>query len=302
MPVGGWARLGRSLIHMKKKKKPAAKKRVSRGILIVPPHILRRELRAQAEGDRQKKLRKRAAKIRELFKPSKRDRGRYVAVNAAGKRARGRNRGTLLYVTTTGKKQLINQTGRGGWQLRLQTDMVPPLRLRKAEKMFVKNRLARAGNFNRAPVVRKRGSVKGGGPRFDFSQNVVDAVARSVRTALLNQRSRRSFLIRVVGSLVGRDETFRFDVSIARRDHDAIRVGGIENWVRQRFYKFLAHELARQGFVTVGSMNHTRMLAVNRGADRDEWTTGEGQEWSGSELEDVQIERLQWEILQQDYE
>jgi hypothetical protein len=115
------------------------------------------------------------------------------------------------------------------------------------------------------------------------------------------QASKRTFIISVavyVRLMDGTTQTFFFEVPIDRPDHIAIKLAGLKNFIRQKFYAFMARELAFAGYVTSGSYNHIRGLNKNAFASREDWLDDRDQNWTGADKEIVRIEAIEWTIEQ----
>lgn len=68
--------------------------------------------------------------------------------------------------------------------------------------------------------------------------------------------------------------------------------------MRQKFYSFMARELAFAGYVSNGSANHIRRLSDNQSRERDEWKDRRGEPWSGRNKQQVEIIKIEWQIEQ----
>lgn len=205
-----------------------------------------------------------------------------------------------MYVTKTGKKWLIRQSGAKPYASRTISELVLPSRanLRRATKDFQKKRLVRIGRTQ--TVVRRSGRISAGGAH-DFNNKISDRIASSIRTALGAQASHRIFLIKFIALVQlpnGQTESIQGEVPIERPDHIAIRLAGIKNFVRQKFYSFMARELAFAGYVSNGSANHIRRLGANRGKPRDKWKDRRGEPWTGRNKTQVEILTIEWKIEQ----
>lgn len=265
-----------------------------------------RRLQEQRAAERTRRLAReskaRAYDARAAFKPRKADRGKIIFVSVSGKpnpSRRGR-KGYPIYVTRSGKKRLIRQHGEGPYKARTISELVLPDRpnLRSATKRFQQRRLVRVGRIH--TIVKKAGSVKAGGAH-DFSERISNNIASSIRSALTATKSHRTFLIKF-SALVrlpnGQTQAIAGEVPIERPDHIAIRLAGIRNFVRQKFYGFMARELAFAGYVSNGSANHIRSLEANDGEKPEDWVDSRGEPWSGRDKTQVEIIRIDWTIEQ----
>lgn len=271
------------------------------------PKLLRRALARQKEAGRIERQKGRAQAAIRHFRPRKADRGKFVLLTTRGNRgaaAKGR-KGYLAYVSKAGKKSLMRVTK--DYKPRKSTDIQAPLwRAPRAAKEFETAKLEHTGAGR--SVVKGRGSVKVSGA-FDFSDKVVGHIARSLKTTIERQASHRSYLINanVLAELPdGSTQVFSFAVPIAKADNIQIELEGLENFVRQKFYKFLATELSMAGYVTSGSANHVRRLSVNKGKPRDQWQAvyrdAKGRsylgEWKQMYKPEVSIRLIEWQIEQ----
>lgn len=265
----------------------------------------------QAAFERQRAARKerlakqKALVARDQYKPRKKDRGKFVLIGTQGQKDpqnKGR-KGYLLYVTKTGKKWLVKQTGRKGQYVpRKLRDIAPPSRrnLRNAAKAFDAAKLEIVSKGKQS-AIKGRGSVSGGSGGYDFSDAVVSKIAKSLKKTIEAQRSKRSFLITAMVLVRlgdGTTETIQVQLPIDKADHISIKLGGLINFVRQKFYAFMARELAYHGYVTTGSSNHIRRLPENEGQEREDWVDKTGKPWVGSDLNTVRIISIDW-IVQQ---
>lgn len=265
----------------------------------------------QAAFERQRAARKerlakqKALVARDQYKPRKKDRGKFVLIGTQGQKDpqnKGR-KGYLLYVTKTGKKWLVKQTGRKGQYVpRKLRDIAPPSRrnLRNAAKAFDAAKLEIVSKGKQS-AIKGRGSVSGGSGGYDFSDAVVSKIAKSLKKTIEAQRSKRSFLITAMVLVRlgdGTTETIQVQLPIDKADHISIKLGGLINFVRQKFYAFMARELAYYGYVSTGSSNHIRRLPENEGQEREDWVDKLGKPWVGSDLNTVRIISIDW-IVQQ---
>lgn len=155
-------------------------------------------------------------------------------------------------------------------------------------------------------VSKHRAQVKGKGQINvagvnDFSETIVKKIALSIKKAIEGQASHRSFLI-TANILVklpdGTTKVYQIQVPIARPDHISIKIGGLLNFVRKKFYAFMAKELAYDGFVSSGSANHIRRQNQNYGVTKGNWETKDGEAWRGQNSQIVHIETIEWKIEQ----
>lgn len=260
------------------------------------PALIERALEGKAGAKLQKqreKLQRAAAQAaKEHYRPRKKDRGKIVIISNQGKP--GARKGYAVHVTKTGKVRLLKPKG-----------VKEPLKSRKASQIQLpayKNlhKVVRAYEVSRGHGVREKDSVSPRGVN-DFNDSVVKRIAKSVRFALQNQVGQRVFIIRAMALVElpdGRKQTIEFFVDIARRDSDTIRIAGINNFVRQKFYAMMVRELSYLGYVTAGSANHIRHLGQNQGLPREEWTDKTGDLWGGIENETVKLMNIEWKIEQ----
>lgn len=252
--------------------------------------------KAQARVDRQKA---RAQAAVRHFRVRKADHGKFVLVTTKGNRGaslKGR-KGYLIYISKKGRKSLATHTK--DYKPKKATDIEAPIwRNRKAAKEFevAKLELTSKGKA----VVRGKGALAISGVN-DFSDKIVGTIANSLKSTIERQASHRSFLISANVLIVKQDGSTRvysFSVPIAKADHIAIELGGLKNFVRQKFYAFMARELAFDGYVSSGSANHVRRLSDNAGLPPEDWTQDDGQQWRGNESEIVHIKSIEWKIEQ----
>lgn len=235
------------------------------------------------------------------FKPKKADKGKIVFIGTKGSRNphwKNKDRkGYTVYVDAKGKPHLLKQpktafkaTAHKNVQVKVTK------RTRKAAKEFQQRRrvLTKKGEA----IVRGKGEIITGKKGADFNDTAINKLAASIKKAIEAQASHRIFIISAKASITlpdGTSKVIDVAVDIAKADHISIKIGGLRNFVRQKFYAFMARELAYLGYVTSGSDNHIRNLRENKGKARDKWTKG-GMEWEGRYKEVVRLEALEWKI------
>ena len=244
-----------------------------------------------------------AQAARAAYKPRKRDRGKIIMIGTKGQKdpqAKGR-KGFLVYVSKTGKVRLV-KGGKPGEPFRARKfrELTAGAKnLRKKSQDFETSKLELTAQ--QKPIRKGGGKISTSSGAYDFSDTVVSKIATDVKTALESQASRRSMLI-TTNALVkkpdGETVVISFQVQIDKQDHQAINLGGIKNFVRQKFYTFMARQLEFQGLVSKGSANHVRRRPENRGKDRAEWIQSDGQRWRGNESGVAEIKTLEYKIEQ----
>jgi hypothetical protein len=250
--------------------------------------------------DKQDKLAKRAALAVRQFRARKSDKGKIVFIGTKGNRdaaTKGR-KGYTVFVDKSGKKHLVKDYKTGLRPNKLAEINLPLKKnLKKATQEFIESR--RKILETKKALVKSKGEVKPKG-QYDFSDKIVTKIAGSLKKAFGSQMSQRRFLMNanvLIRKPNGETRLIRVQVPISKPDHIAIEIGGMENFVRQKFYAHLAKQLAFDGYVTSGSANHVRRLGENAGEDRDDWTK-DGQVWEGHDYETVKIEQIEWQIEQ----
>lgn len=254
----------------------------------------------------------RAKVARDRYKPRKGDRGKLVLIGVKGQRnpaAKGR-KGYLVYVTRTGKKWLIKTSDKSKpFAPRKLTDIEPPHRknLRRAVGNFQRSKLVTVARGQTRAVVKGRGSVTGMARGSDFNESVINTIARKLKRVIEAQRSQRAFLIKV-GILIelagGGTQRIEFSVPIDKADHITIRLDGLKNFVRFKFYAFMARELMFFGYITSGSANHIRRV-MKTPVDAGVWedyhaqnNPGANLQWDMPRFEVVKILAIEYEIQQ----
>lgn len=267
------------------------------------------QLARQKDVAKAKRLEQHAKAALKSFRARKADRGKIVMIGIKGKRdpqAKGR-KGYLAYITKTGKKRLLKLKDEQGKFKPIKPQKISNVQipfqknLRRATKEFQSSRLVevRRGKINR-PVIRGSGKVNTGPSAYDFNESVVRRIAKSLQQTISSVKSHRIFLVSVnilVRLADGSQQVFSFGVPIERPDHIAIKLGGIVNWLRKKFYAAMANELRFAGYVSSGSANHIRHLNENYGVTKKNWTQGE-EEWRGQDLDIVKIEAIEWKVEQ----
>ena len=210
-------------------------------------------------------------------------------------------KGFLAYVTKTGKVWILKGRKKDPYKARKMRELEPEgsnRALRKAAKKFDEAKLVLTKRGK--PVVRGRGKVLPGAG-FEFSDNVVSTIAKDLKNAIEAQQSRRSFNVRI-NTLVelpdGTKRVYETSVPIDKQDRQAVEIGGVKNFVRQKVYCFLARQLQFDGFVSQGSANHVRRLSANKNKERGEWIQRDGSKWRGNESAVVKISAMEYKIEQ----
>lgn len=265
----------------------------------VPKSVARgREMIEQTKANQREARIARALKATGKFRPKKTDRGNFVAVGTDGKRLQKGKKGYLVYVDSKGRK---------AWQWK-RDDSFLAKKIRRMEVPFQKGRKQAAKRFLESQVevtgkglaaVKGSGKIKPKGP-YDFNDSVVNKMAGGIGKILRGQRSNRAFLLNALVLVTlpdGGEKVYNVKVPIQRADHVAIERGGIINFLRHKFYAFMARELAFDGYVTSGSSNHIRALKENKGKQRKDWTK-DGQVWEGWDYQTVKIAAIDWEMQQ----
>jgi len=292
-----------------------------------------RQLRTMAGIDRAEKRARDQAKAaraaRDAYRPRKSDHGKVILIGKGGGKnpqSKGR-KGYAAYVTKTGKVWLLNTGTKDAYKPRKARDIQLPVRrnIHKAVDTFKRkqlshrkvtrdrdeikaavNRANRKGlkgdtaalaiDFDLKGSGKGRGQVKGS-KGHDFNRKMVDKLASDFRKVIKSQQGQRSFQIEVIALVRlsdGSKDVVEFTVPIARNDHDAIRIGGIKNFVEKMFYKHLAGQLSFRGWISSGSANHIRQLA-NAGTEVDEDRLAQIEQ---GELTIVTIEQIEWRMVQ----
>lgn len=268
---------------------------------------IRKQIALQRKQAKERLERKAAYNARNTYKPRKKDRGKLVFIGTKGQKdpQRKGRKGYLLYVTKTGKKWLVkqvtNKRNTSQFRPRKLSSIAPreTRATRNAAKKFEAAKLVKVSTGKAA--TKGAGTVGGSSGAYDFSDKVVEKIAKSLKTTIERQASHRSFLISamvLVRLPDGTQETVEVQLPIDKADHIAIKLGGLINFVRHKFYAFMARELAHLGYVTVGSSNHIRRLPDNDGAEPGEYVDKTGKEWHGNDLDVVRILKIDWQIQQ----
>lgn len=285
------------------RKSPARKSPVSASARVMTRAQIVQQFAKQKVERALKRQHTRAKAARNAFRVKAKDKGKLIFVNASGQRGaemKGR-KGYLIYVTKTGKKRLVTERGATAPHKprNLGEVNVPAIKIfRKRAKEFVRERLETTATGESR--TKGNGNVNTGGA-YEFGDKVVRKIARSLQKTIEGQRSQRVFVINTMVRVTlpdGTERVYDIAVPIERADHVAVRLGGLENFVRRKFYAAMAHELAFDGYVSNGSANHIRRLPENAGVPREEWTQSNGSRWEANESQQVTIKQIQWRILQ----
>lgn len=247
---------------------------------------------------------KRARAARDLFNPQKKDRGRLIEIGPKGQR-NPKGVKYVIHITRSGKKRLHRLEGDRPYSAHKHPVLKRQRNLSKVEKEFTRSKLVVTGAGTE--VLKGKGSVSVKGPN-DFSDTVISKLARSLKKTIEGQRSQRSFLIEAKLLIRHADKTtsvVEVDVPIARADNIAIKLAGIKNFVREKFYAFFAKQLQYLGYITQGSANHiARQLDIDPAdVGEEEWqqyhdASEHNIHWSTPRFEVVRIEAIDWRINQ----
>lgn len=243
------------------------------------------------------------------YKPKKTDYGKLVMVAIKGGRnpqAKGR-KGYLAYVSKGGKVSFVKQSKGNAYSARKITDITIPYqrRFKNKLKQFQAARLEVVGKGR--SVIKGSGTLSDFRRGSDFSDSVVTKLTGAVSKALSGQASHRNFLVEVMllVELPGSEQkVYSFAVPIERPDHIAIQVGGVENWVRKKFYAEMANQLRFDGFITSGSANHIKRITGERVINPsiwDDYNSGQGRtgmNWGKGSLGVVKIITMEYQIKQ----
>lgn len=268
---------------------------------------IKKQIALQRSQQRERLERKKALAARTSYNPRKKDRGKLVFIGTKGQKdpQRKGRKGYLIYVTKTGKKwfvkQVTNKRNTSQYKPRKLTSIAPreTRATRNAARRFETAKLVRVSEGRAA--TKGKGSVSGSSGAYDFSDKVVAKIAKSLKKTIESQASHRSFLITamvLVRLPDGTTNTVQVQLPIDKADHISIKLGGLINFVRNKFYAFMARELAHLGYVTTGSSNHIRRLPENEGLEPGEYVTNSGNEWHGNNMDVVRILKIDW-IIQQ---
>lgn len=300
-----------------KRKKQLRKIAASKGWSksMTPLQIQKKLLQQQAEQQEKsaqigkkraaKETVKRAKTAVSKFRPRKVDRGNLVFISSGGKRNphhKGKNKtgsktydrkGYLVYVTKTGKKQLIKQH-RYGFKATSFSNLQPPL-APKYSKTRQKIYESRAGKTQSGrTVILQRGSIVPTSKKQSFADNVVEKFAKAVQGQLNKTRGQKRFNIKIMVKLTGIDQPVVALIPIDKPDSISVHKGGIINFVKKKMWAHISSDLAAAGYVTAGSANHIRSRKWNKGLTREEWTVDGHNPWDRSEHEVVEVDVFEW--------
>ena len=290
------------------KKKPIAKKSAKKPVAkyfgefsdLTPAQIFEK-FKSQKLSAKIEKLYGAAKSAKNRYRARKKDFGKLVFIGVKGQpdpQKKGR-KGFLLYVTKTGKKRLVRDSRNG----------IIPRTLREIEVPFKKNLINSAKEFiqkhrkklKSGKVAIKKSGTSNSTNQNDFSDKMVSEMAQGLKKTIEAQSGNRNFIFsaKVLVKLPdGKMQVFSVGVPIAKPDHITIKLGGMENFIRKKFYAFMARELARVGLVTSGSANHVRRLEANDGEESGGLVNSIGEHWEGNELDICRIQKIDWQIEQ----
>lgn len=250
--------------------------------------------------------------VKKFRATAKKYRNTFQFINTSGKLQNQKGKkGFLVYINTKGKKQLIESKD---FKLKKISSLKLPGKTKaqvKARKLFRYSRLELTGKVKtkniealraKAQVISAQKTAKFISRKNDFDP-VVKVLGDDLSKVFKRHKSKRRYVIEAFISVKLPEDNevkiYEISVDISKADHIAIDAGGVENFLRQKFYAELAQQLAFDGYVTTGSANHVRKLPENFGKEQDEWTKA-GIPWQGRhDTEQVLIKSIQWRILQQ---
>lgn len=269
----------------------------------------RQRQKAIGKASATKQATQRAKAAAASFKPKKSDAGKLVFISSGGKRnphhhgknkGKGSNKGKaydrkgyLIYVTKTGRKQLIKQN-RYGYKATSFANVQPPLAPKYSasrQKIYA----ARSGRNQAGKViVLGRGVIVPKSLRSGFTDSVIENFSDILETQLAKTAGQKRFNIKVMMKLKGIDNPVVALIPIDKPDNVAIEQGGIRNFVKKKLYAHLSSDLAAAGYVTSGSANHIRSLPWNEGKDKEEWEARPGIQWDRADKDIVNVEVFEW--------
>ncbi len=278
---------------------------------------------------RQKRSQKKAYLARDAYKVRARDKGKLVMIGVKGQQSpqlKGR-RGYLLYVTASGKKQLVKQPGKYPYKSHVygELSVANNFRYRKKASYFYEKRVAvykgrrvlrsirkvKPGKLAEAYSEQEGDEVEDGygndlkaNRGSEFDDKVVKTITRSLQRAMSNQVRETNLLISLLVLIRFTDNTkqvMRFEIPVDKRTRLSILYGGTEEYIRMAFYAHFARELAYMGYITSGSANHIRKSVgvkqiTEASYNRYHAKKGDGVEWQAPRFEVVSIEQYEWKI------
>ena len=255
----------------------------------------------QAQLEKQRLERKEAVargkgeRVLRRLRVRKADRGTIVFVETTGKRdtAKGR-KGYLVLIGKRGKKTLLKDPKKG-FTPQQKTKLVAPFTKQTApliEKLI---------DENATKQVLGKGQIKSAGRVNDFSDKMVDGLARGITKTINAQTGFRDFTLRamVLVKVPGMGNKV-YDVAARVQKPQGVKIPAahMEGFLRKEFWLILSRQLAFDGYVTNGSANHVRMMAENKGKDQAEWTKG-GIPWeSRHDTQRVSLKQIDWQMIQ----
>lgn len=300
---------------------PLERKRSRGGVITLTALEISAQLAKQRSEEKQISLRKKSAGVRDRYKPGKRAWGKIVFVGLDGKllSQRSRRKGILIYVSKKGRKELVKQAGKHGYAPSKRRHLELPVsrKLNKKFQVFRRRVLVGKGGARRPQMVGEKlikgiiatnpdksvARVNGRGQgewTNDFSDKLVRKLTRNFSRLLDRQSARRNYVVAVwllIESQDGEEHSIYFEAGFDAADHRSVMMGGIEAYIRKKFYAQLAKQLLLRGFVSSGSDNHIRKLQENAGLETDELQK-DGDAWEARGAEVVLIKIIEWQIQQ----
>lgn len=241
------------------------------------------------------------------FKPKKTDKGQLIFISSGGKpnpHYKGKRlaksgkvydrKGYLVYVTKTGKKQLVKQN-RYGYSATSFSNLRPPLGSKfttSRQKLYAART---AKNKSGKAVILARGSIVPKTKQAAWTDAVIDKFSTAIEKQLNATRGQKRFNIKILIKLAGIDQPVQALIPIDKPDNVTIDKGGEVNFVRKTLYAEMSDYLAKAGYVTSGSANHVRSLPFNQGKTPDKWTVNkQGKKWDRWNKEIVSVEVFEW--------
>lgn len=265
------------------------------------------ERKAKSQKREARKTIQRAKLALKNFKPSKKDAGKLIFISPGGKRNPHQHggkkskdgkrtydrKGYLVYVNKNGKKELIKQH-RHGYKTSSFSNVQPPLASKYSDSRRKIYEARTARNKRGKAIVLGRGSIVPATKKASFTDAVVDKFSDAIQGQLDKIRGQKRFNIRVMIKLSGIDEPVIALIPIDKPDNASIEKAGTRNFVKQKLYAHISSDLAKAGFVTMGSSNHIRSLPWNDGKPRNKWEARPGVKWDRWNKDIVTVDVFEW--------
>jgi hypothetical protein len=247
-------------------------------------------LQARARALERSAARERRSKAVRRFRSRKAERQGYVVINAKGKRVGPKGKGFLIYVSSTGRKTLVNNPRLSRDenlrpQKRYNLGFAQTRRFKRAQERFfathqeltLKRTLGRARGRSEVDYATLVRSMAGDLARYTAAATGGDYVVEV------------TFTVRP-----GAGRTFTVNIPLKIAPRQKITLAGYRHFVRKVVWAFVAQALSDLDLVTTGSARNVRKVSGNWNKPQKEWKGKDGQRWEKNEYQRVRLVLISW--------